>query len=188
MTLTNKIATNSLGLIQEINVGVSELLEKSESQLPKIVYGIIVIFLFWLIALITGYVIRKLASRVGKDRKDALLLLSKITSLIIIIIGLISGLGTAGVNIGPMITSLGLTGFALGFAFKDALSNVLAGFMVILHHTCNRGEVILVAGVQGEIVKIDLRYTTLKSETDDKLFLIPNTTLLTNTITIIKKA
>ncbi len=187
MANTNDMTTNSLELIQEINVGISELLEKSESQIPKIIFGLIVVFFFWIIAFIVGYIIKKVASKVGNDRKDAVLLLSKIASVVIIIIGLISGLGTAGVNVGPMITSLGLTGFALGFAFKDALSNILAGFMVILHNTCNRGEVISVAGSQGKIIKIDLRYTTLKSETDDKLYLIPNTTLLTNTITIIEK-
>ncbi len=179
--------TNSFNLIQEVNNGISELFESLQNQFPKIVFGIIVFFLLWIFALIAGIVIRKIALRVDDERKDIVFLLSKILRVIIIIIGLISGLGTAGVNVGPMITSLGLTGFALGFAFKDALSNILAGFMVILHRTCVRGDVIVVAGNQGKIIKIDLRYTTLKSETEDKLFLIPNTTFLTNTITIIEK-
>ncbi len=187
MKITNNIATNSLSLIQDIDKGVSELLQSSQAQFPKIIFGTIVFFLLWAIALIVGFVIRKIASRVDDDRKDIVLLLSRISRLVIIIIGLISGLGTAGVNVWPLVTGLGLTGFALGFAFKDALSNVLAGFMIILHGTFVRGDVISIAGNQGKVIKIDLRYTTLKSATEDKLYLVPNTTLLTNTITILEE-
>jgi len=187
MTSTNNIVTNALNLIQDIDKGVSELLHSSQNHFPEIIFGTIVFFLLWAIALIAGFVIRKIASRVDDERKDIVLLLSRITRLIIIIIGLISGLGTAGVNIWPLVTGLGLTGFALGFAFKDALSNVLAGFMIILYRNFVRGDIISVAGNKGKVIKVDLRYTTLKSESEDKLYLVPNTTLLTNTITILEE-
>ena len=109
-------------------------------------------------------------------------LLAKIVYISLVIIGIISGLGTTGVNIMPLITGLGLTGFALGFAFKDFLSNILAGIMIIIHRPFILGDEITVSGLSGKIVNIDLRYTALSS--DDKIYLIPNTTLLTTPITI----
>jgi hypothetical protein len=75
-----------------------------------------------------------------------------------------------------------LTGFALGFAFRDALSNILAGVLIVMHRPFLRGDHISVVGFEGTVVGIDLRYTTLQK--DDKIFLIPNSTLFTNPISL----
>jgi small-conductance mechanosensitive channel len=80
---------------------------------------------------------------------------------------------------------LGLTGFALGFAFRDALSNLLAGVLILIYHPFHRTDRIAVAGFEGTVTSIDLRYTTLQDQ--DKIYLIPNSTLFTNPITLVRR-
>jgi small-conductance mechanosensitive channel len=90
-----------------------------------------------------------------------------------------------GVNVSALVASLGLTGFALGFALKDALSNLLAGALILIYQPFRCGDTIKVAGCEGEVTEINLRYTILRG--DGKTHLIPNATLYTNTVDIADK-
>lgn len=98
---------------------------------------------------------------------------------------IISALGTPGIDVSAIVTGLGLTGFALGFALKDAISNILAGSLILIYRPFNRNDTIKVANNEGVVEEIDLRYTTLKAE--GKKILIPNATLLTNIVIVIKE-
>ena len=74
----------------------------------------------------------------------------------------------------------------MGFAFRDALSNVLAGIMILSYHPFRCGDRVTIIGLEGQVAAIDLRYTTLQN--GDKTFLIPNSILLTNAITVNKNS
>ena len=78
--------------------------------------------------------------------------------------GLISALGTIGMNVSALVASLGLTGFAVGFAFKDFLSNILAGVMILIYKPFHVGNMISGSNFSGKVEEINLRYTRLSSE------------------------
>ena len=78
---------------------------------------------------------------------------------------------------------LGLTGFALGFALKDTISNLLSGILILLYQPFKIGNTIKVSGYEGDVVSIDLRYTELNSEGNK--ILIPNSKLFTDPITVL---
>ena len=84
----------------------------------------------------------------------------------------------------PLVAGLGLTGFALGFALRDTISNFLSGVLILLYKPFKVGEVINIAGFEGEVVFIDLRYTELKS--GENKVLIPNSKLFVDPITVLK--
>jgi small-conductance mechanosensitive channel len=165
---------------------VPTFIDQVESRIavltPKLILALLILLICCAAGLIISGIIRHIAKRVNEGRQDILNLLARIIRIIMIVLGFVSALGTLGMNVMPIVTGLGLTGFALGFAFKDILSNTLAGVMIILYRPFSRGDVIAVAGYQGTVIRIDLRYTTI--DTDSKYFLIPNTVLLTNAITI----
>ncbi|RMG56733.1 MAG: mechanosensitive ion channel [Deltaproteobacteria bacterium] len=123
--------------------------------------------------------------RFDESRKDIVVLIGRSAYYALSLIGGITALAALGVNVSAIVASLGLTGFALGFALRDALSNLLGGVLIILYRPFSRGDTISVAGVRGEIKGIDLRYTTV--ETDSEIILIPNSTLLTSVIQIEKR-
>ena len=69
-----------------------------------------------------------------------------------------------GINVSALVAGLGLTGFALGFALKDTISNLLSGVLILLYRPFKIGNTIKVSGYEGDVVSIDLRYTELNSE------------------------
>ena len=92
-------------------------------------------------------------------------------------------LGTIGINVSALVAGLGLTGFALGFALKDVVSNLIAGSMILLHRPFKVHDIICEAGHEGKVIDIDLRYTTI--EADGKKVLIQKSTLFTKEISIL---
>ena len=116
------------------------------------------------------------------EAREFLDLLRKTSRVGLLLLGLVSALGTLGVNVSALVAGLGLTGFALGFALKDALSNLLAGALLLIYRPIRSGERISVAGFTGTVVRIDLRYTVLQHE--GERILIPNAVLFTNPITV----
>ncbi|MCH8157277.1 MAG: mechanosensitive ion channel [Nitrospinae bacterium] len=71
-----------------------------------------------------------------------------------------------------LVAGLGVTGFALGFAMKDTISNLLAGVLLLVYRPFAIDDHINISGQDGKVVAIDLRYTTLAD--GDKKILIPN--------------
>lgn len=137
---------------------------------------------FWLASLVLKKLICRVEAGTDPTRQDLLNLVGQISKTALLIFGTVTALGTAGVNVSALVAGLGLTGFALGFAFRDALSNLLAGVLIMIYRPFRRGDRISVAGYDGTVKRIDLRYTMLQGE--EKVFLIPNSTLFTNPISL----
>lgn len=146
----------------------------------RVALAIAVFFLFFLIAQVLSRLIKRLGQKKSIKTSRIYLLLAGSQKIITLLLGAVTALGTLGVNISALVASLGLTGFALGFALKDALSNLLAGVMIILYQPFDIGDTIKVLGSTGEVVDINLRYTTL--ETENSTILIPNSACLLNKI------
>jgi small-conductance mechanosensitive channel len=90
-----------------------------------------------------------------------------------------------GINVSALVAGLGLTGFALGFGLKDILGNLVSGLLILLYRPFSLNEQISVAGMEGCVTEIDLRYTRL--ENAGKAYLIPNSMMITNTIMLISR-
>ncbi|CAN5474734.1 mechanosensitive ion channel [soil metagenome] len=147
-------------------------------------YALGILAAFWVLSSIVLRVVNTVANRATDSRRDVILLGGQASKVTILIIGIISALGTAGVNVSALVASLGLTGFALGFAFKDVLSNLLAGAMILFYRPFRHGERITVTTFEGTVYSIDFRYTTL--EDGGRKYLIPNSTMLLNVITVMR--
>ncbi|MFQ5584438.1 MAG: mechanosensitive ion channel family protein, partial [Calditrichia bacterium] len=93
----------------------------------------------------------KLRDTTDSERAQIFQLLGSTLKITVVIIGLITALGTMGIDVSAMIAGLGLTGFALGFAFKDALSNLLAGILIIFYQPFSYGDQIRVSACEGSL-------------------------------------
>ena len=111
-------------------------------------------------------------------------LLASVARVSLLILGLITALGTLGVNILGIVAGLGLTGFALGFALKDSIANLLAGVLILLYRPFEVGDRIDVGGLAGRVMHVNLRYTEMESETERVL--VPNSKMLTDPIRVAK--
>jgi small-conductance mechanosensitive channel len=126
--------------------------------------------------------ILKAKTKVAPEKGAVISLLASTSFYGVLAVGLITSLGILGINITALVAGLGLTGFALGFALKDIISNLLAGILIILYSPFKVGDRIKVGNYEGEVVEINLRYTVL-SEKGERI-LIPNSTMFTNIIAV----
>ena len=90
--------------------------------------------------------------------KDFLHLTARVVKIVMVLLGSITALG---VNVSALVAGLGLNGFALGFALKDIISNLISGAMILIHHPFSLDDFIAVGEFEGPVVDIDLRYTTI---------------------------
>jgi len=143
-----------------------------------------VLLLFLGAAWITRWLLRRFArSLSGRERLRALTLLGSAASVALVVLGMVTALGTLGINVSAMVASLGLTGFALGFALRDALANLLAGLLILFYRPFVPGQRIAVAGFEGVVDDINLRYISLR--TKDRTVLIPSSTVLTDPVAVL---
>jgi small-conductance mechanosensitive channel len=164
---------------------IGQFLTQVIDYLPKLGIALIIFLVFMGIAKIVQMIFFRMDHRFDAGKNQILKLSGKTIKFLILGIGAITALGTLGINVNAMVAGLGLGGFALGFALKDALSNILSGALILIYHPFTVGDTINVTGCQGIVLEINLRYTILQGES--KIYLIPNSSLFTNNIEVLGK-
>ncbi|MBL1433948.1 MAG: mechanosensitive ion channel [Gammaproteobacteria bacterium] len=162
---------------------IQMLLEGTTLWIPRVGGAVLIFVAFFIISKIIKNAITKGSERL-KLNSNLTSLFVRISSVTLLIFGFVSALGTLGINVSALVAGLGLTGFALGFALKDTISNLLSGVLILLYKPFKIGNTIKIAGYQGDVVSIDLRYTELNS--DGNKILIPNSKLFTDPITVLQ--
>lgn len=100
----------------------------------------------------------------------------------IMIIGLMIILQALDISITPMLTALGVGGLAVALALQDTLSNLFAGFHIVLTRKVRIGDwVELSSGETGKVIDITWRDTTIEQRRNN-IIIVPNSTL-SSTIT-----
>lgn len=94
----------------------------------------------------------------------------------------ISALTTLGVASTSLLTVLGAASLAIGFALKDFLSNIAAGFLLIFLRPFKVGDSISLQNASGTVTEINLFLTVLNTSDNQALF-IPNNQIVSNNIT-----
>lgn len=158
---------------------------KIAAALPAIGSGLVVMLVFWLVAWLLAALARRVMPKHHPGAARLVALFGSVLFWGLTILGVICGLGTMGVNVGALIAGLGLTGFGVGLAMKDAVANVVSGVLILLYRPFTYGDRITVSGVagaEGGVSSIDLRYTTL--ETDDARVFVPNQTMFSNPVIV----
>lgn len=148
------------------------------------------LIVFFLVVFAGSIVGRIASSAVGKamdaSRLDPSPLLKQfatnITRKIIFIVAIIVALGNLGVDTGALVAGLGVTGFVLGFALKDTLSNFAAGTMIMLYRPFDVGHFVEISGKSGVVRDLTL-VSTMMTTTDNKRITIPNSAVWGTSIT-----
>ena len=164
-------------------MSIDKLLDLFLLKSPNLILGLLIFILFWCFSKLVQYIINKYLKE-KNSKNNISTVIASIIKNIVIIMGLITSLGTIGVNVSAIVAGLGLTGFAFGFAFKDMLSNFISGIMIFIYEPFQLGDVIKVDGKEGEVVDINLRYVTLLN--DKSRVLVPNSLSVSKSLEVKK--
>ena len=142
------------------------------ARVPQLSLAVIVFVVILVFAIVVRKTLRRFLEKSPLDKALGQMFAS-CSFYGILAFGVICALGTAGVNVSVLVASLGLGGFAIGMALKDALGSLVAGILILLYRPFKIGDRIKVSGFEGEVRSINLRYTVIKTA-DSEQVLIPN--------------
>ncbi len=112
-------------------------------------------------------------------------LLTTSSSIIISLIALLIILAELGVNILPLLTGIGILGLGFGMGAKTMISDLIAGFFILLENQFNVGDQVKLGGQwEGKVQEITLRTVHLKDKKGRK-YIIPNSQI--NTVIILEE-
>ena len=152
------------------------------AAVPWVLAGLAIFAVFYVLSRLLRAGVERVGAARGVD-PSLVRLLGKGVSISLVVVGAVVGLETAGIDMTAAIAGLGLTGFALGFALKDIVSNLIAGVLIVLYKPFDEGDEVKVAGFEGRVKRIDLRYTFLERGGDD--IFVPNSKLFTDPIVVL---
>ncbi|MCC5658390.1 mechanosensitive ion channel family protein [Nostoc sp. XA010] len=152
--------------------------------LPNIVLALIVFAIFFVVA----RAIKRVVKRLTRDRHQARnlgLVLGRLAQGTILLIGLFVALSIVipTFRAGDLIQLLGISGVAIGFAFRDILQNFLAGILILLTEPFQINDQIVFKDFEGTVENIETRATTIRTY-DGRRIVIPNSELFTNSVTV----
>jgi small-conductance mechanosensitive channel len=102
---------------------------------------------------------------VTRQRERARTAASVLNSSSKAIIGLVAGamiLGELGVDLGPLVASAGVVGFAVGLGAQTIVRDVFSGIIMLLEDQYGVGDDVDVLDVQGKVETVGLRITTVR--------------------------
>ncbi|MEM9326710.1 MAG: mechanosensitive ion channel family protein [Bacteroidota bacterium] len=67
-----------------------------------------------------------------------------------------------GVEVGPLLASVGVVGLALGFGSQELVRDVVSGLFNLIENNIRVGDVVSINGVGGAVEKVELRTTVLR--------------------------
>ncbi len=104
-------------------------------------------------------------------------ILTSITRVFVLLIGILIILNALGIAIAPILAGLGIGGLAVALALQDTLSNFFAGLQIIVTRQLRPNDYVkLSSGEDGYVVDITWRNTTIR-ELSNNLIIIPNAKL-----------
>lgn len=106
----------------------------------------------------------------------------KVVRVICWVIGILFVLQVWGLNLGPVIAGLGVTGIVLGFALQESISSFFSGFMLILNDPFEIGDYVTIGDYSGTVKDMDMMSVTLVTP-DNKRITMANKLVWGNTIT-----
>lgn len=114
-----------------------------------------------------------------------LTLLRKLGTAAILALGFVSVLQVLGIEVGPVLASLGIVGVAMALALQETLGNYFAGISLGADRPYGVGEYIVVGdGVRGTLDQIGWRSARIIAD-DGSRITIPNSKLLNSVVTML---
>ena len=133
--------------------------------------------------MVTGFVKSSGKGRHSKSwfERRAKTLTGLITWIVAIVTGVVAFfliLGELGQDITPLLASAGVVGVALALGAQTLVKDFLGGLFILMEDQYNKGDVVKIAGISGEVEEVNLRRTVLR-DLDGIVHTVPNSAITT---------
>jgi small conductance mechanosensitive channel len=158
-------------------IPLNNTLHRVVSFVPRFLVAIVLFIVFLGLATLARKLARQSLEKVPQIPWAVKLLIARTIYLCMLLVGILVALSAANVNVAAVIASLGVAGFALGFALKDILENFISGIILLFARPFEVGDQITSGAYEGVVQDIEIRTTTLHTY-DGQAVVIPNSQVL----------
>jgi small conductance mechanosensitive channel len=149
--------------------------------LRQVVFALVILVVgFWVIKFIVK-LIKKAMEKKGLD-SAVVSFASKLVSILLKVILLISIAGTFGFETTTLVGIISAMAFAVGLALQGSLSNFASGVMILLFKPFKVGDYVEAGGHDGTVQDIEI-FNTILASVDNKKIIIPNSQVYSSSIT-----
>ena len=148
--------------------------------LVNFVVGLMVFAFFYFVWQLLNWILQRVLKKRSVDR-TLTTFVRILLKLVVLVIGIITALDAAGIQISALLASLGIAGLTIGFAARDAFSNIVSGLLIFLDRPFVIGDLIEIEGQYGRVADITLRSTRIVTS-DGKMLAVPNTEVINKTV------
>jgi potassium efflux system protein len=106
---------------------------------------------------------------------------SSLTQYFLITMGFMLALSTAGFGMQNLGLLAGALGVGIGFGLQNIVNNFISGLILAFERPVTVGDIIIVAGHEGEVQRIGIRASVIK-QYDGSEVIIPNAELISNRV------
>jgi len=156
-------------------------LSGSEITLWTIVYFLFFTFiLFFVTNKLRKWIVYNL---LGKSKIDlgVRVAVGSIVRYLILVIGLIIVLQTAGIDLSTLTILAGALGIGIGFGLQNVTNNLVSGIIILFERPIKVGDRIEVGTVAGDVIKISMRATTILTN-DNISIIVPNSEFISSRV------
>jgi small-conductance mechanosensitive channel len=152
--------------------------------IPRLLIATVVVVVLYYVGKLLRFALMAGRER-WRGRENLELAVSRIFQSLVIAISLLIGATVVfpTVTAGGLIQLLGISGIAVGFAFKDIFQNFLAGILLLVTEPFSIGDEISVTGFEGTVEDVQTRATIIRTH-DHRRVVVPNATLFTQSVIV----
>lgn len=152
------------------------------SALVIVSSGLSLFFLLYL-ALFASQFLERNVLKSKSLKRSSQVLIAKIIRITLIVIAVIIGLTSAGVDLSIFAVLSGAIGLGIGFGLQKVVSNLFSGLLLLMDQSIQPGDVIELenSGTFGWVNNMAARYTEIVTR-DNKSYLIPNEEFITQRV------
>ena len=99
-----------------------------------------------------------------------------------VVIVILAALQSLGFTPASLFAVLGAAGLGIGLALKDSLSNLVAGFQLIVQRPFRAGDYVIAANLEGTVEQVRIFQTRLRTP-DNRVMIVPNSLITAAAIT-----
>lgn len=148
--------------------------------LANLVVALATFFAYYLVWRLLDVTARLVTRKANMDRTTREFTLT-VLKFAVLTLAVINALAAVGVNTASLIASLGIAGLTIGFAARDALSNLISGLLIYWDRPFVIGDLLEVGGHYGKVERITLRSTRVITM-DGRMLAVPNTEIINSTV------
>ena len=169
--------------VQSVWETLDSMVDSFMSRLPHLAIAIVVFVVFFILAKIVRSLIRSTTAE--RESANVGRVLGRLAQWALIFVGLMVAVAVVAPSVTPakLLTTLGVGGVAIGFAFKDILQNFMAGILILLREPFSVGDQIVSGDHEGTVESIETRATLIKTY-DGQRVVIPNSQIYTNPVVV----